>query len=77
MKERHCDATGCGRLITGPELARSPRTMKIEGVGAVTVSFSFKGRKPDVCDACLTASVAKMGTSKTNVVDLASRRDNK
>lgn len=73
MKERRCDVPGCGRVIEGPELARSPRTVKIDGVGPVTFSVTFKGKRPDICDCCLIDAIAKMNT-RSNVIDLAGHK---
>jgi hypothetical protein len=72
MIERHCDVHGCGRVITGPELARQPRRIALPGVKlGVTVSFTFNGKRPHVCDQCLIGAVKALEGG--NVIQLSER----
>jgi hypothetical protein len=70
MQKRFCDKPNCGRPIEGHELARQPAQVQIEGIGLVTIAFTFPSTKPDLCNCCLLDAAATLDPRKNSGVVL-------
>lgn len=70
MQKHFCDKPGCDRPIEGHQLARQSAQVKIEGIGLVTVSFTFPGKIPDLCNCCLLDAAASLDP-RNKVVQLS------
>lgn len=71
MQKRFCDKPGCGNPIESNELARQPAQVKVDGIGLVTIGFTFAGKIPDICNGCLLDAAATLDPRNTNVIALS------